>query len=81
MEQDYSLDRLAWPRTGRELIFSGSDLESNSSLWRVSASGGTPERLAVGGDNAANPAVSPRGNRLAYEQRRQDANIWKIAVP
>jgi Tol biopolymer transport system component/DNA-binding winged helix-turn-helix (wHTH) protein len=76
------LQRLAWLPTGRELIFSSSGIDAESgSLWRVSASGGTPERLAVGGDNAANPAVSPRGNRLAYEQRRDDANIWKIAVP
>ena len=47
----------------------------------MSASGGTPARLAMGGDNAANPAVSPPGDRLAYEQRHLDTNIWKIAVP
>ena len=35
----------------------------------------------MGGDNAANPAVSLRGERLAYEQRQLDANIWKIALP
>jgi Tol biopolymer transport system component len=40
-----------------------------------------PERLAVGGENAANPTISRRGNRLAYEQRLQDANIWQIEVP
>jgi Tol biopolymer transport system component len=34
----------------------------------------------VGGDNAANPALSSRGNRLAYEQRLRDANIWRIEV-
>ena len=81
LEQDVHLERLAWLPRGRELIFSAFEGASNSSLWRVSASGGTAERLAVGGDNAANPVVSPRGNRLAYEQGRQDANIWKIAVP
>ena len=82
-EQYLQLERLTWLPTGRELVFSsaGSDFVSSSSLWRVSASGGTPERLGIGGDNAANPAVSPRGNRLAYEQPRLDANIWKIALP
>jgi Tol biopolymer transport system component len=35
----------------------------------------------VGGDNAANPALSSRGNRLAYEQRSQNINIWRIDVP
>ena len=84
LEQYHFYDeRLAWLPTGRELLFSfsGSDSQSSSSLWRVSASGGTPERLGVAGDNAANPAVSLRGNRLAYERRRADANIWKIALP
>ena len=47
----------------------------------VSASGGTPQPLFVGGDNAANPAISSRGNRLAYEQRSQDINIWQIELP
>ena len=79
-------ERLAWLPTGRELLFSSDptgsrDTEGRSSLWRVSASGGTPAPVAVGGDSAANPALSPLGNRLAYEQRHRDANIWKIALP
>ena len=76
-------ERLAWTANGRELVFSayGGAPESSSSLWRVSASGGKPERLTVGGDNAANPAIASRGNRLAYEQRSQNFDIWQIEVP
>jgi Tol biopolymer transport system component/DNA-binding winged helix-turn-helix (wHTH) protein len=76
-------ERLAWTANGRELVFSTSRgaPESSSSLWRVSASGGTPQPVFVGGDNAANPAISSRGNRLAYEQRSQDINIWQIELP
>jgi Tol biopolymer transport system component len=83
LEQDWRVERLAWTPDGRELVFSssGGATESSGNLWKVSASGGTPERLTVGGDDAANPAISIRGNRLAYEQRRQDANIWQIEVP
>jgi len=85
LDQYFWRERLAWLPTGRELLFSaqggGRDPESSSSLWKVSASGGTPQRLGVGGDNAANPAVSPSGDRLAYEQRHLDANIWRIALP
>ena len=82
-EQDPFCERLAWTADGRELVFSFSvgAPESSSSLWRVSASGGNPERVVVGGENAANPAISSRGNRLAYEQRSQDINIWQIEVP
>ena len=76
-------ERLAWTANGRELVFSfsGGAPESSGSLWRVSASGGTPERVVVGGENASNPAISRRGDRLAYEQRTQDFNIWQIEVP
>jgi hypothetical protein len=66
--------------TNRKTV-SGGAPESRGSLWKVSASGGTPERMTVGGDDVANPAISSRGNRSAYEQRRQDANIWQIEVP
>jgi Tol biopolymer transport system component/DNA-binding winged helix-turn-helix (wHTH) protein len=83
LEQDWRIERLAWSPDGRELVFSasGGAAESSGNLWKVSASGGTPERLTVGGDDAGNPAISTHRNRLAYEQRRQDANIWRIAVP
>jgi Tol biopolymer transport system component len=81
-EQVLFCERLAWTADGRELVFtsSGGAPESSSSLWRVSASGGTPERVSVGGENAANPAISRQGNRLAYEQRLQDINISQIEV-
>jgi Tol biopolymer transport system component/DNA-binding winged helix-turn-helix (wHTH) protein len=82
-EQGPFCERLAWTANGRELVFSssGGAPESSASLWRVSASGGKPERVVVGGENAANPAISSRGNRLAYEQRSQNFNIWQIEVP
>jgi Tol biopolymer transport system component/DNA-binding winged helix-turn-helix (wHTH) protein len=82
-EQHFWLERFAWTPDGRELMFSssGGAPEGSSSLWRVPVSGGTPQRFAVAGNNAANPAVSLRGNRLAFEERRMDANIWKIALP
>jgi Tol biopolymer transport system component/DNA-binding winged helix-turn-helix (wHTH) protein len=82
-EHNAFCERLAWTANGRELVFSTTRgaPESSSSLWRVSASGGTPQPVFVGGDNAANPALSRRGDRLAYEQRSQDFNIWQIEVP
>ncbi len=83
LEPDWRVERLAWTPNGRELVFSssGGAPGTGSSLWRVSASGGTPERLAFAGEDAANPAMSLRGDRLAYEQRSYDANIWKLEVP
>jgi len=49
-------------------------------LWRVSASGGKPERVPVGGENATYPTISSRANRLAYVHRSLDANIWRMEL-
>lgn len=74
------LSTLAWTADGRQIIFS-STREGISSLWKISASGGTPERLTAVGLNAVQPAVSRRGNRLAYTQVLLDSNIWRVEIP
>ena len=58
-----------------------ADALTGGTLWRVSASGGKRERLPIGGDNATYPAISSRGNRLAYVRRWMDANIWRLEIP
>jgi Tol biopolymer transport system component/DNA-binding winged helix-turn-helix (wHTH) protein len=73
-------ERVAWAPDGRGLVFSSGGALSASSLWRVSASGGKPERLPIGGDNATSPTISSRANRLAYVQRSMDANIWRMEI-
>jgi len=52
-----------------------------SALWRVAAAGGEPQRLTVGSENSYWPAVSRKGDRLAYVQSTLDFNIWRVAVP
>ena len=58
---------------GREIIFS-----TNSYPWRVSISGGQPERITWIEPGASYPSTSRRGNSLVYSQDRSDNNIWKI---
>ena len=74
------LKSTAWTADGREIIFSSTREGGDYGLWRISASGGTPERATVGGHHVPGASVSPQGNRLAYVQWAGDFNIYRIDV-
>ena len=68
---------IAWSPDGRQLIFSSSR-QGPQSLWLVSASGGTPQRLPIAGAGwAVRPALSRKGNRLAYTSVNYSSSIWR----
>jgi eukaryotic-like serine/threonine-protein kinase len=69
---------LDWTADGREIVFI-SNREGDMGMWRVSASGGPPERIltAVGYD-IARLSLSRQGNRLVYSQQFADTNIWRF---
>jgi Tol biopolymer transport system component len=69
-----------WAADGRSVIFASSR-GGVYALWRVSVSGGNPERLRVGSSNAYFPSVSRNGERLAYSEGTTDFNIWRVAAP
>ncbi|HSE37763.1 MAG TPA: protein kinase, partial [Blastocatellia bacterium] len=71
---------LDWTAEGREIVFI-SNREGDMGLWRVSVSGGAPERLltAVGYD-IARLSISRQGDRLAYTQSFVDTNIWRVEL-
>ncbi len=71
---------LAWTPDSREIVFSSDRGGANGGLWRIFASGGTPERLSVGSDNAYMPDVSLKGNRLLYASGAWNENIWHFPV-
>jgi Tol biopolymer transport system component len=72
---------LDWAADGREIVFI-SDRAGDAGLWRISASGGTPERLMTAvGYNISRLSLSRRSNRLAYAQEFFDTNIWRIELP
>lgn len=68
---------IAWTPDSSNLVFS-SDLGGSLSLWRVPLSGGTPERLTVGGDNATGPAVSLKDNRLAFSEGSAEWSTMRL---
>jgi Tol biopolymer transport system component len=66
----------AWTADSRELVFS-SFRYGGPGLWRIAAEGGTPERIAAAAHHPAYPALSLRGNRLAFSESFRDSNIWQ----
>ena len=60
---------LAWTPDSREIVFSSDRGGANGGLWRIFASGGTPERLSVGSDNAYMPDHQPQGQPPSLRQR------------
>lgn len=71
---------LAWMPDSREIIFSSNRGGASWGLWRISAGGGTPERVPVGSDRAYGPALSMKGHRLAYCTGIWNEDIWRIAL-
>jgi len=68
---------LAWTPDGKEILFS-STRSGSPSLWRISASGGVPQLVSAASVNAFSPAVSLKGNQLAYVQRLFQDDIWRL---
>ena len=69
---------LAWMPDGAAIVFS-----AGRGLWRIGVTGGgtrAPERLAFAGSQAAHPAVSRDGRRLAYSQREIRQNVWRVEL-
>ncbi len=70
---------LSWTADGQEIVFS-SARGGQTSLWRVSASGGTPRPVVGAGSQAFSPSVAPHGNLLAYKQAIGKDNICRISL-
>jgi Tol biopolymer transport system component/DNA-binding winged helix-turn-helix (wHTH) protein len=68
---------LTWTADGRKVVFS-SHRGGGQSLWVVPITGGEPSRLPVGGASAFYPAISRKGNRLAYTQGDIHPNLWTM---
>ena len=69
----------AWTPDSREIIFC-SYRGGLSSIWRISAGGGTPRRVEGVGNSSCEPAIALLGNRLAYTFEVLKVNLWKVRL-
>ncbi|HEX8984909.1 MAG TPA: hypothetical protein VF767_05755, partial [Bryobacteraceae bacterium] len=69
--------RQTWTPDGAYIVFS-SNRTGNYNLWRIPASGGTPERLFGIGPGASDPSFSRDGRKMAFSQFFLDTNVWRI---
>lgn len=63
---------------GRWVIYTALAGARNT-LWKVSIDGGTPQQLTQG-SMTVKPLVSPDGKSIACVFRKDEADIWKIAI-
>jgi len=76
---NHHIQGLAWTADGREIVFS-SNRDGLSKLWRLNASGGTPEPVAISDVGTVAPAIARIGNRLAFSKKISDSNIYRISL-
>jgi serine/threonine protein kinase len=75
--QRAGIQGLAWAADGHAVVY-GSRLNGQH-LWRVSISGDVPDKIELAGTPAVYPAISRRGDRLAFiRQGSGDSDLWKF---
>jgi Tol biopolymer transport system component/DNA-binding winged helix-turn-helix (wHTH) protein len=72
-----TLEGLCWTRDSRSLIFS-SAMSGSFSLWRVDVASGKISWVPVHGEWIFQPSAATGANRLAYQHRWFEKNIWHI---
>jgi Tol biopolymer transport system component len=73
---------LTWSRDSASVLFGAAfTMDTPRYLWRAWLDPNRqPERLDIGGDRAAFPAVAPAGNRLAFSRELADFDIWRYSA-
>jgi Tol biopolymer transport system component len=66
----------AWMPDGEEIVFD-SPAGGFRGLWRISASGGRAQQIAVSG-TAIGPSISRSGSQLAYRTEKVWDTIWRL---
>jgi Tol biopolymer transport system component/DNA-binding winged helix-turn-helix (wHTH) protein len=68
---------VTWTADSQNVVFS-SNREGEFALWMVPAAGGAIERVAPGAENSYSPAISHKGNLLAYSRGTGKWDIVRV---
>ncbi|SPF52821.1 Serine/threonine protein kinase [Candidatus Sulfopaludibacter sp. SbA4] len=69
----------AWTADGKDIVYLFAPAGGNYHLMRIRAAPGAgPQRMTFAGDHVFSPAVSVRGNRLAYAVNLSDIDLRLI---
>lgn len=74
-----TINGITWSADDQSIIFS-SDRAGQYALWKQSLYGGTPQRMPVGTEDAAQPAIAQDGNGLAFVQYSAIFGIERVAA-
>ena len=74
---DRAISGIAWD-PGRDLLIFSSDRMDRRILWKVPASGGTPQPLDPTVEDAYEPSVDRAGEHLAYSKQSSDSNVYRL---
>jgi len=66
---------ITWTKNDRSLIVGMT--RGRADLWRVDKASGKAEPLLFG-SHATSPTVAPRGDLLAFTQKTETSNIWRM---
>lgn len=70
---------VSWGNDENTIVFS-SNRGGTFQLWKSRLSGGAPEPIPANSSFAAEPAVSKKGDAIAFADRRENWNIWRTAI-
>ncbi len=75
-----SVEGLDWSGDGRSLYFT-SNRAGRHSLWTLPAGGGSPARVPGVADGVHDVTLARAAERIVYEDRFEDTNVWRIPSP
>jgi Tol biopolymer transport system component/DNA-binding winged helix-turn-helix (wHTH) protein len=77
-----SMGHPVWTSDGSRILFTVDGPASGvGAIYSVRSDGGEPGRLLLPDSNVSTPAVSRRGDMLAYEKSIFNMTIWKLTIP